>query len=137
MTLGACIKKFFSRINMKKTNFYLITLLVLVLFIVLIHPEINYFQKRVVKGVILAPIMASLLFITIMKTAPLNKAIGYKKYLSDISAGIYFTHLYLVLRYYPFIKEEYNIINLPFLIILCVILTFFLILINKKVKYLL
>lgn len=124
-----------EQINKKKLAY--IAIAGFILFAILIYPDLEYVYKQLIRNSIFLPILCPILFMMAMKLSTYKEITGYKKYLSNISTGIYFTHLYLVLKYYPFMKEDYNIVNLPIIIFICVTLTVGLIIVNKKVKYLL
>lgn len=137
ISIGAYIK---DKFNIKELNKNIILYTVIgiaTIFIILIHPHFTFPYKQIIIKSFILPFTCISIFTYILKISRHSEAKGYKKYLSNISAGIYFTHLYITIRFYPFIQTEYNIINLAPIVLICIFLSILLIIINKKVKYLL
>lgn len=94
-----------------------------ILFLILLYPSFNFTGRIfMVKGLML-PIVSLFIFLTAMRLAVYRESKGYVKYLSNISAGIYFMHVYFLLKLYPFFQDDKNLIHVLFVVAICALLS--------------
>ncbi|MDR2955351.1 MAG: acyltransferase family protein [Prevotella sp.] len=111
-------------------NLYLYIIALFSLVTLLLESYLGY-KDEIYHNVFLSLyIICPALFLLVIKNSHYTKA---KDYMAKLAAGIYFIHILVLTAIVP-LSEEYNIYNLPLIILVSVLLSIFIIFVNKRIK---
>lgn len=128
IVLGYFLKKTKAEIRIKAIFIYL-TLAVSV-FMLLTESYLGYKEGIYYNVFLSLYIICPALFICVLKFSKYKKA---KDYIGKLSSGIYYTHILVLTSIIP-LSETDNIYKLPLIAIISIVLSIFIIYINKRVK---
>ncbi len=129
LAIGYYIRKK-NMVQEVKKDVYIHSLIVISLLSLLIESYCSM-QRDVVQNFYLSLyILCPAIILCILKRP---KKIGQKYGISNISAGIYYIHILVITEIIP-LNDSYNIYRLPLVVILSVLLSIFIIRINKRIK---
>lgn len=126
--LGYLIQK--NNLEIKFKNTILIPLLLISLTTLLLESYLGYKENFYHNIFLSLYVLSPLLFISILKGAKRKKS---NSYIGKLGAGIYYIHVLVLTLIIP-LSESYNIYKYPTIAIISILLSIFIIFLNKRIK---
>jgi len=130
LVLGYCINKrnWIERFK----GFRLYSFLIMGLALLLLESYLGYVSHTYKNMIMALYVFCPMLFVLLLKGAK-KESISDKISISQLSAGIYYIHILIITLAVP-LSETYNIVTYPVIAVLSILLSIFVIFVNKRIK---